>query len=81
MSAAIPQTVAGPKDLHELLEMLPPGWVWSADRSGLWRQGCAMWIKRAGVSGRTEVFGSGLCFIGPLPEAVEYLRKMGVIHG
>lgn len=78
MSAALPQT-AGPRDLHELLAMLSPGWVWSADRTGLWRQGCAMWIRSAGFNGRTEVYGSGLSFTGPLPEAVEYLKRMGVM--
>lgn len=66
-----------PKDLHELLALLSPGWTWSADHSGLWRKGCAMWVKSAGFNGRTEVYGSGLQFIGPMAEAYEYLRRMG----
>ena len=70
---------ATPQDLHALLEVLPPGWVWSADRSGLWREGCAMWIKSAGFNGRTEVYGSGLNFIGPMSEAVEYMKRMGIM--
>jgi hypothetical protein len=38
-----------------------------------------MWIRSAGFAGRTEVFGSGLKFLGPLLEAVEYLRSQGVM--
>lgn len=70
--------MSAPSDLHELLKLLPPGWVWSNDRSGLWREGCAMWVKPAGFNGRTEVYGSGLSFTGPLPEAYEYMKRMGV---
>lgn len=67
----------GPRDLHELLSALPPGWRWSADRSGLWREGHAMWVRSAGFGGRTEVCGSGLRYDGPLSGVLEYLKKMG----
>lgn len=67
---------SAPVDLHELHALLSPGWRWSTDHSGLWREGCAMWIK-SGFSGRTEVYGSGLAYDGPLAGVLPYLRKMG----
>lgn len=68
---------AAPQDLDQLLALLSPGWIWSADRSGLWRRGCAMWVKPAGFAGRTEVYGSGLKFTGHISEVLPYLQKMG----
>jgi hypothetical protein len=76
--AQAPVVTDTPRDLHELLALLPPGWVWSVDRSGLWREGCAMWVKRAGFGGRVEVYGSGMNFTGPLAEAYDYMKRMGV---
>lgn len=66
-----------PRDLHGLLAQLSPGWRWSADYSGLWREGCAMWVKSAGFNGRTEAYGSGLSFTGHVSEVLGYLKKMG----
>lgn len=71
---------AAPRDLHDLLKMLPPGWRWSNDYSGLWREGHAMWIKSAGFGGRTEVHGSGLEYMGPLLGVLEYLRSQGGVR-
>lgn len=66
-----------PRDLHELLALLSPGWVWSNDRFGLWRTGCAMWVRSAGFSGRVEAFGGGLRWEGHVTEVLGYLQKMG----
>lgn len=81
MSAALPQT-AGPRDMHELLDLLRPlGWEKSIQPRTIWRPVGELSCRhiQAESPGVCVVRGEGVPvggFRGTLGEVLEYVKKM-----